>query len=145
MFNQHPTQEFVWPSSHSPKTQIAQLKAAGITGASASANTQIKSPSTQGLPKAVSNVNITKMNSSNTQAKVTVSFTHNPGDPYFTSAQVYATVGNASPVLVSGGNSSPVVFTMNRTNAPVTITVVSQGNWGSTAIENSPSKSVSLA
>jgi hypothetical protein len=118
----------MWPGSHNQGTQNAQLKAAGITGATPSVNTQIKSPNTQGVPKAVSNVNITKMNASDTTAKVSVSFTQ-----------------NADPVRVSGGAASPVVFTMTRTKAPVTFTVVSQGNWGSTAIDQSPSKSVSLA
>jgi hypothetical protein len=139
-----PSHPFSWPGDHSAITQIQSLKAAGK-----SANPLVKSPGTQGLPKVVSNLNVAKKNLSSTQVQLTVSFTHNVGDPYFTSAQIYIRYGSGvsgkPPVLVSGGSQAPIVFTVTRTKVPTTVIVVSTGNWGSTPISTSPSKQVNIA
>ena len=139
-----PTQKFSMPNSHASLTQIQQLKAAGITGGLPSANPQTKSPSTQGLPQVVKNLSVSKKNISATQVQLTVSFGHNPGDPYFSTARVYIKYGSAAPILVSEGSQSPIQFTIPRVSTPSTVIVVSAGNWGSTPVSSSPARSIRL-
>jgi hypothetical protein len=142
--NPVPTQQFEFPTSHSQGTQNAQLKAAGKSANPPSTNPQAKSPATQGLPQVVSNVYVTKLNISVTQVKLSVSFTHNAGDTYFTQAQVFMKYGNAAPMLITSGSKSPITFNVARTKTAATVIVTSNGNWGSTPISQSPSKSVLL-
>ena len=118
------------------QAQIAQIKSAGQTTVT---------PSTQGVPKVVTNVRVKKKILNSTQAQLTVSFTQNPGDPYFVNAQIYLKLAAGNPVLIGQGANSPLVITVARTSTPATIIVVSAGNWGSTAISASPVESINLA
>lgn len=118
------------------QSQIAQIKSAGQLTVT---------PSTQGVPKVVTNVAVRKTILNSTQVQLIVSFTQNPGDPYFTSAKIYMALGNANPVVVGEGAASPLTITVARTKVPATIIVVSSGNWGATVVSNSPVKSISLA
>lgn len=113
---------------------IQQIKAAGVTSRGAN---------TQGLPQPVSNVSAAIIKSGNSRT-VRVSFTQNPNDPYFTTAQLYIKQGNGTPTLLASG-TSPIVVTLPKSNTPAIVTVVSSGNWGSMAREASPGKVVSLA
>jgi len=115
---------------------ISQIKAAGQVTVT---------PSTQGVPKLVSNVKVKKKILNSTQAQLTVSFTENSGDPYFTTAQIYLKLGNANPVLVGQGANSPLNVVVTRTSMPATVIVVSAGNWGATSVNKSPAQSLSLA
>ena len=142
--NPTPTQQFSMPGSHTATTQIAQIKAAGITGGQPSANPQTKSPNTQGLPQAVTNLRVAKQNISATQVRLTISFGHNPGDPYLETVKIYQKTSDGNPVQVAAGNQSPIVLTATRTSKPTTIIAQSSGNWGSTPINSSPSKSVDI-
>ncbi len=139
-----PTQKFQMPGLHAPVVQIQQLKAAGVTGGLPSANPQTKSPNTQGLPQVVTGLSVSKRNVSASQVSLTVSFAHNPGDPYFSTARVYIKYGSAAPILVSEGSKSPIQFTVPRISTPSTVIVVSAGNWGSTPISSSPARSIRL-
>lgn len=113
---------------------IQQIRSAGITS---------RGQTTQGLPLPVRNISvaITKTGTSRT---VRVSFTQNPSDPYFTVAQLYVRQGTLTPTLLASG-ASPIVVTLQRSIAPTIITVVSNGNWGSTPLADSPGAVISLA
>lgn len=139
-----PTQKYSFSGVNDALAQIAQLKAAGVSSNPPSANPQTKSPNTQGLPKVVTNLAVLKQNVSASQVQVTVSFGHDPGDYYFSTAKIYIKYGTAAPVFVSEGSKSPIQFTVTRTSAPSTVIVVSAGNWGSTPISSSPARSISL-
>jgi hypothetical protein len=117
------------------QAQIAQIKSAGQATVS---------PNTQGVPKVVADVTVRKKNLSATQAQLTVSFMENPNDLYFVRAQIYLKLGNANPVLIGQGASSPLNVNVTRTSVPATIIVVSAGNWGSTDVNFSPVQSLSL-
>jgi hypothetical protein len=116
--------------------QLAQIKSAGINTIGSS---------TQGLPKAVQNVTIRKKIISTTQVQLTVMFTMNPGDPFFTTAKIYMRLGTANPVVVGEGALSPLNVIVTRTSVPATFFVQSVGNWGSTPLSTSPAQSISLA
>lgn len=139
----NPKQSMRWPSARTATTQVAQIKAAGT--APLSALSQPQRQSTQGVPQAVSGVTLTKRILTATTCRITVSFARSPGDPYFTQAEVYLKLGSGVPNLVSKGSTSPLTFTTARTGVPATVFVVSIGNWGSTALANSPGKALSLA
>jgi hypothetical protein len=113
---------------------IQQIKAAGLTDRGAT---------TQGLPLVVSNVSIA-VSKSGSNRTLRVSFTQNPGDPYFVNAQAYIKQGNGTPTLLASG-ISPIVVTIPKNSGPAIVTVVSNGNWGSTPLETSPGTAVSLA
>lgn len=113
---------------------IQQIKAAGLTARAAN---------TQGVPQVVSNVSIS-ISKSGANRSMRVSFIQNPNDPYFDKAHLYIQQGNNNPTLVASG-TSPIVATLPKSNAPVTVHVVSSGNWGTTPLSTSPSKAVSLA
>lgn len=115
-------------------TPLQQVKAAGVTS---------RGQTTQGLPQIVSNVSVA-VTKNDTNRTLRVSFTQNPNDPYFTSAQLYIQQGNGSPALLASG-ISPIVVTLPQNNMPAIVTVVSNGNWGSTPFASSPGKVVSLA
>jgi len=114
-------------------TPIQQIKAAGLTSRGAT---------TQGLPQPVSNVSIAIVKSGASRT-LRVSFTQNPSDPYFTNAQVYIKQGSGTPTLLASG-TSPIIVTLPQSNASAIVTVVSNGNWGSTPLETSPGTVVSL-
>lgn len=121
----------------SPRTlnaQVSQIKAAGQVTVTAS---------TQGVPKTVSNVQAVAK-SVGTSRQVTVTFAQNANDPYFTTALVYLKLGTGQPTVVAQGPTSPLTFTVTKTKSPATVIVVSAGNWGSTAVQNSPATSLSL-
>jgi hypothetical protein len=113
---------------------IQQIKAAGNT---------FRGQATQGLPQPVSNVSVSVARSG-TLRTLRVTFAQNPGDLYFTGAQVYVKQGTGSPTLLASGQS-PIIVTLNASSAPALLTVVSNGNWGSTPLATSPGKVVSLA
>lgn len=121
----------------SPRTlnaQVSQIKAAGINTVT---------PSTQGVPKVVSNVRATvKPNGS--QRQVVVTFAQNANDPYFTTALVYLRLGSGQPSVVAQGSLSPLSFTVSKTKLPASIVVCSSGNWGSTPVDASPATGVNL-
>lgn len=117
------------------QAQIAQIKAAGQVSVT---------PTTQGVPKVVSSVTVQKKNLSPTQAQLTVSFIENPGDPYFTNAQLYLQLGTNPPSLIAQSPTSPILVKVDRTSAPATLFVASAGNWGATTPANSPAASLSL-
>lgn len=133
----NPSQPIRWPQAKNAQTQIAQIKGAGITNAG--------STTTQGVPKPVSNVQVKKSIVNATTAKLTISFTQAPNDPYFVSAECYLRLGNSNPVSLGKGSASPLSFNVTRTSTPATIFVVSSGNWGSTPLATAPVKSVNLA
>lgn len=112
---------------------IQQIKAAGITSRGAT---------TQGLPQQVRNVSAVVVKSG-TNRTIRVSFTENPSDPYFNTAQLYVQQGSDNPTLVASG-TSPITATLPSTKSPVIFRVVSSGNWGSTPLETSPGSVVSL-
>jgi hypothetical protein len=116
--------------------QLAQIKSAGLNTIGSS---------TQGLPKVVSNIAIRKKIISTTQVQLTISFTMNPNDVFFTTAKIYLRLGTANPVVVGEGALSPLTVTVTRTHTPATFFVQSVGNWGSTPLSTSPAQSVSLA
>jgi hypothetical protein len=118
-------------TSNSP---IQQIKVAGLTS---------RTTNTQGLPQPVSNVSVAVIKSGANRT-LRISFTENPSDPYFTSAQLYITQGNGNPTLLASG-TSPIVVTLPANKTPAIVTVVSNGNWGSTPLDQSPGKAVSLA
>jgi hypothetical protein len=126
-----------------PVAEVQQVKAAGIASPTL-ASQRAQSPSTQGVPDVVSNVSVVKKNTSTTATQLSVSFNRHPNDPYFTSAKVYMKYGTDAPTLVSEGHRSPIIFSQPRTHAPATVVVVSSGHWGSTPVEKSPVKAVSL-
>lgn len=117
------------------KTQLAQVKAAGVVTVTAT---------TQGVPRVVSGLSVQKKNLSATQVQLTVSFTQNPGDPYFTTAELYLQLGNNPPSLIAQGASSPILAKVDRTSFPATLIVASTGNWGRTSVTNSPALGLSL-
>jgi hypothetical protein len=131
-----------WPNI-SAQTELAQVKVAGT--APLSSLSQPARQGTQGVPQAVSSVSATKRILTATTCRVTVSFARNPGDPYFTQAKAYLKLGSGVPSLVAEGTTSPLTFVTARTGVPATVFVVSIGNWGSTALANSPGKALSLA
>ena len=114
---------------------IAQIKGAGI---------KTVSPNTQGVPKLVSNVRA-KIAKKGTVRNVTVTFTQNANDPYFTHAEIYLRLGSTNPNLVAKGNSSPLTFSTTATTTPATVIISSVGNWGSTPINSSPVAAIDLA
>lgn len=113
---------------------IQQIKAAGVT---------TRGQTTQGLPLAVSNVAVAIVRSGSSRT-LRVSFTHNSQDPYFVNAQLYLSQGAFTPTLLASGQS-PIVVTVPRSDIPAVLTVVSNGNWGSTPLDQSPGAAVSLA
>lgn len=119
----------------SGNTPIQQIKAAGITSRGAA---------TQGVPQPVSNVSVVVGKASAASRTLRVSFTQNPSDPYFVNAQLYIKQGNGTPTLLASG-ISPIVVTVPASLAPTLVTVVSNGNWGTTPFNSSPGKAVSLA
>lgn len=118
----------------SQSASIQQIKTAGVTSRSAN---------TQGLPKIVSNVSIS-ISRTGTNRTLRISFTQNPADPYFKTAQAYIKQGNGTPTLLASG-TSPIVITLPSSNTPAIVTVVSAGNWGTTSLAASPGRAVSLA
>ena len=114
-------------------TPIQQIKAAGQTD---------RGQTTQGLPLPVSKVSVAIIKSG-TNRTLRVSFTENPSDPYFTNAQVYIKQGSGTPTLLASGRS-PIVVTLPKSTVSAIVTVVSNGNWGSTPLETSPGTVVSL-
>src|ERR1035437_5004026 len=132
----NPKQTVRWPGVRTAITQLSQMKVAGISAAPFSANTRTQT--TQGVPRLVTSVATNKTVLSPTSCRVSVSFVHNAGDPYFTGAKVYLKLGNGVPSPVAEGHSSPLTFVTARTVVPANVIVISQGNWGSTAIAESP-------
>src|SRR5271170_2904299 len=90
-----PSQRISLPKSND-STQIQQVKAAGI---SPKLNTAVPvspsnvSPTTQGQPKNLSNIQIVKTSISNSQYQLTVSFDRDPSDPYYTHTVVHLIQG----------------------------------------------------
>jgi hypothetical protein len=113
---------------------IQQIKAAGLTSRGAT---------TQGLPQPVSNLSVS-ISKSGSSRLLRISFTQNPGDPYFVNAQAYIKQGIGTPTLLASG-ASPIIVTLPQSDSPAIVTVVSNGNWGSTPLETSPGMAVSLA
>lgn len=113
---------------------IQQIKAAGITA---------RGVSTQGLPQIVRNVSISVARSGANRT-LRISFTQNPSDHYFGYAQAYIKQGNGALTLLASG-TSPIVVTLQKSNTPAIVTVVSAGNWGTTKLSASPGRAVSLA
>lgn len=113
---------------------IQQIKAAGLTSRGAT---------TQGLPQAVRNISVTVAKSVNSR-KISVAFTQNPADHYFSTAHVYIQQGTTQPTLVASG-VSPVTITLPKSSIPARVFVVSAGNWGTTPLSASPGRAVSLA
>lgn len=114
---------------------LQQVKGAGLSA---------RGQQTQGLPKQVSGVQVAIAKSGTTRT-LRVTFRQVPNDPYFIHAHVYVRYSNnANPVHVASG-TSPVTVPLTKTTAPVTIFVVSAGNWGATTLATADGKAVSLA
>src|SRR5580704_8422852 len=111
-----PTQPVNWPKTRSLSTRIDQVKVAGISPKPTTAipvSPAGVSPNTQGQPKNLSNVQVTKTSISDTQYQLTVSFDRDPGDPYYTSTQISIQQGTGSSVVVGQGTTSPITVVVN--------------------------------
>jgi hypothetical protein len=139
----NPIQSILWPWDRTTSTQVQRLKTAAVTSNITPSN-KIASPSTQGLPQIVKNVSVQKRIVDATHISVTISFTHNANDPYFSGVQIYIRLGSNNPSLVSSGAQSPITFTVARTKLSASFVVQSVGNWGTTDLNRSPVQSVSL-
>jgi hypothetical protein len=137
-----------WPKTRSLSTRIDQVKVAGISPKPTTAipvSPAGVSPNTQGQPKNLSNVQVTKTSISDTQYQLTVSFDRDPGDPYYTSTQISIQQGTGSSVVVGQGTTSPITVVVNKSQLPTTVICQATGNWGSVPITSSPVKTISLA
>jgi hypothetical protein len=143
-----PSQGISLPNPRNTLTQLQQVKVAGISAKSSTAvpvSPAGVSPSTQGQPKTLSNVQIVKTSISATQYQLTISFTRDPTDLYYTHAVIHLTTGNGQPIQIGAGVESPLKIAVTKTNAPSTISVQSAGNWGSCPLASCPVKTISLA
>jgi hypothetical protein len=145
---QVPSTSIVWPQPRHVSNQIQQIKGnAKSPSANVIPSTQpsVSSVPSRTTPAPVSNVRVVlQKTSGGSQRKVTVQFNHPPGDGYFAGATVYLKRPNAEPTIVAQGASSPLTFTTPPHSAPHSVVVVSNGQWGSTAINSSPSARLSL-
>jgi hypothetical protein len=143
-----PSQPIGGPNPRSTMTQLQQVKVAGISPKASTAvpvSPANVTPATQGQPKNLSNVQIVKTSISPTQHQLTISFTRDPTDQFYTHAVVHLTTGNSQPIQIGAGTESPLKIAVTKTNAPSTVHVQACGNWGSTPVSSCPVKTISLA
>lgn len=143
-----PSDPIRWPAAPSVLTQLQQVKAAGISPKPnvATPNSPANvTPTTQGLPQNLSNVRVRKTSLNSTQFQLTISFDHNPGDPYYKETNILMRQGSGSPVTIGTGAVSPITVTVNKSTLPTTIFAQASGNWGSVAVGNAPTQTISLA
>jgi len=138
-----PTHAMRWPTTVGVLSQIAQVKAAGIASTPTLTSPSEVSPSTQGLPRNLTNVRVSKRSISATQAELTVSFDH-PHDSSFTSAKIHLSTGTGNPVVIGEGSTSPIKVVLTKTSAASTIHVQATGNWGSVPVAKCPVQTVNL-
>lgn len=113
---------------------IQQVKAAGVN-ATNSVN--------QGLPKPLTNVVISRIPVSSGY-QVRVSFQRDPTDLYFRRAVILLKQGNAPPVSIGSGETSPITVILPKSHAASAIMVQAEGNWGALPIASASAKGVSL-
>lgn len=141
-----PSTPVLWPVNQHRSNQIQQTKGSAKPQASnvlptTQPNQSSVAPRT--TPSFVSGLRVITRKAVNGQKTVMVQFNH-PSDPYFAGANVYLRRAGQLPTLVAGGAKSPVTFTVPTHAAPHAIYVSSVGNWGETAVLNSPSHPVRL-
>lgn len=144
---QVPRTPVIWPQTSQHTNQIQQTKG------SAKPQSFFTLPTTQPgqspvpprtTPTPVSGVRVVTRIANTAQKQVTVQFNHPPGNPYFAGANVYLKRATGQPVLVASGAKSPITFNANYDQAPHSVYVTSVGNWGETAVGNSPSAPLRL-
>ena len=145
-----PFEAVLWPSHKQVaiKNLLQQVKSfakpQSVSGTPSLANPV--SPA-KTLPKTANIVGITQriLPGGAGQKAVSVQFQQtNPNDPYFSSVNIYTQQAGKPPVLVASGATSPVTFKAVKSSAPTVILVQSVGNWGSTDLKSSPTKSIRL-
>ena len=142
-----PFQPINWPKTNT-NTQLQQVKAAGISGKPSTAQPASPagvSPTTQGQPKTLSNIQVTKTAISATQYQLTVAFNRDPTDPYYTHTVIHIQQGSNTPVQVGAGTTSPIKVIVNKSQTPTTVIAQAVGNWGQVPITSSPVQTVSLS
>ena len=115
-------------------TPLQQVKGAGLSA---------RGKTTQGLPAPVRNVQVA-VSRAGASRTLRVTFTQAPNDPYFVKAEVYTRNGLGNAVLVASG-TSPITFTVQKSQTPLVVFVVSAGNWGTAPLSFADSKVVSIA
>jgi hypothetical protein len=142
-----PATPIIWPTAQHRSNQIQQTKGSAKPQAAFTRPTTQPSASSvpaRTTPAHVANVRVVLR--PNGQSKnVTVQFNHPPGDPYFSSANVYLRRAGQQPTLVAAGAKSPLTFSVGNNHAPHSIYVTSVGNWGETNVLTSPSHPVRLS
>jgi hypothetical protein len=141
-----PTSPVIWPAPAQRSNQIQQVKITAQPQLTAALPTTQPSQAVvppRTTPAQVSRIRVVSKTVGDSKT-LTIKFTHPAGNHYFQAAAVYLRKGKDQPVLVAGGSKSPLSFTVPKSNAPHSIYVVSQGNWGSTNILTSPSTRVKL-
>ena len=141
-----PSTPIIWPALSHTRNQIQQTKGsskAQTTNVLPTTQPNAASVAPRTTPAPVSRVRVVSKAGIGSKT-FTVKFTHPSNDPYFQSASVYLKRAGAEPVLVASGAKSPLSFTAANNNAPHSIFVASNGNWGSTNVLTSPSHPVRL-
>jgi hypothetical protein len=137
-FNTRPIR---WPVQPNLQTQIQQFK--GASQPSALSPVGLNQVTSANMPKPVQIVKAT-VTKSGTQRIVMVSFLRSP-DPFFQKVNVYLRQGTQQPILVTASPTSPITFTLPKTNAVSVISVQTEGNWGPIPLSQSPTRAISLA
>ncbi|HWF03826.1 MAG TPA: hypothetical protein VHA06_09075 [Candidatus Angelobacter sp.] len=117
--------------------QVQQIKAATVSGASATVGVQ-------GIPMPVQNLQVTRTPVNATQVKVNVSFSPHPSDRYFQGVSVLLAQGDGTPVQLVTGKTSPISFVVAKSARSSNVIIQTNGSFGSTPLNNSPSRTIAL-
>ena len=142
-----PTRPITWPLTRTNVSEIQQLKVAGQVARPSTAqknSPSAVSPNTQGFPKGLVGLSITKGPQTPTSHSLRISFKVDPSDHNYQYSNIYLKQGTAQPLLVASGPTAPVTLSVAKTSKPTVVIVQPVGPKGAQPLAASLTRTVSL-